>query len=453
MEVLPLKLKDNKFLIIILILIAIFIFIFICFSYIISKEIIYSNIKIQGIDVGSLSKNQAKEKITLHFKDILNDKVLLLSCEEKIWEVPYNEFDANYNIDQSINEAYALGKEGNLFYKIRNYLILNNKGKDISLNIEVNSDKIKERIELLAEEVEEDATDAKIKYEDGEFIITSEKEGVSLQKMETEMLLIDGMKNLSEQVINLPIKHTNPKITATMLKNIKEKMASFTTRFNPDKEERTENLKIASNMINGKVLLPGEIFSAFETIGPITNTNGYKNAPVMINGKLEQDVGGGVCQVVTNVYNVAVRSNLEIIERRHHSFPVSYVTIGQDATIAGDWIDMKFKNTLNHPIYIQIYLSGDNLITNIYGDKEGNTQEIKLETEILEVIPPNITYKKDHTKYTDYFKIEKESKKGYKANVYKVIYHNKKIIKKELLHHDHYKPVHGIIVVGIKGTQ
>ena len=186
----------------------------------------------------------------------------------------------------------------------------------------------------------------------------------------------------------------------------------------------------------------------YETIGPVTKDNGYKAAPVIINGQLKDGVGGGVCQIATNIYNAAIRSNLEIVERRHHGFPVSYVTIGQDATIAGDWIDLKFKNTLDSPIFIEMYLSGDTLVTNIYGEKRGN--KIELKSEIISEILPKTIYKKDNSKYTDYKKVEKESKKGYKVNVYKLTYANGNIIKKELLHHDFYKPVNRIIVIGTK---
>lgn len=443
------KIKNKKIFVVTLILIAIFCFVFTCFSLIVSKERIYPNIKIQGIDVGNLSKDQAKNKISLQFKDTLNSKKLFLSLEGRKWEFTYNEL-ASLDIDETIDNAYALGREGNVFNRIKAYLVLNNKGGNIPLRIETNSEKIEETIDLLAEEIKEEAVDAKINYEDGGFLITPEKSGNSLQIKEAEILILEGLENLTDKTIDLPIDRINPKITKAMLKNIKEKLAGFTTKFNPSNKERSENLELASNMIDGKVLLPGEIFSTYEMIGPITHDNGYKNAPVIIDGQLEQDVGGGVCQIATNVYNAAVRSNLEIIERRHHSFPVSYVPIGQDATIAGNWIDMKFKNTLNYPIYIQMYLSGDNLITNIYGDKEESTEKIEMETEILKEIPPTINYKKDSSKSLSYKKIEKESKTGYKANVYKVTIDKGKVIKRELLHYDYYKPVNGVIIIGTK---
>jgi vancomycin resistance protein YoaR len=450
MEALVSKIKGKKTLIIVLIIFAIFVFVFTCLSIIVSKEIIFPNVKIQGIDVGNLSKSHAREKISQHFKDTLDNRKLLLSKNDRIWEYTYSDFEARFDVDNSIQSAYSLGKEGNIFSRIKSYLTLKNKGENIPLKIALNPYKVKKTIDFLAEDIKEEAVDAKISYEDGVFIITPEISGTSLQEKEAEIIITEGLENLTDKTINLPIDRINPKITEAMLKNIKEKISGFTTKFNKGNKERTENLQIASDMIDGKVLLSGEVFSTYEMIGPVTNDNGYKNAPVIVNGQLENDVGGGVCQVATNVYNAAVRSNLEIVERRHHSFPVSYVTIGQDATIAGDWIDMKFKNTRNYPIYIQMYLSGDNLITNIYGDKEGSTERIELETDILTEIPPTISYIEDSSKFSDYKKVEKESKTGYKVNVYKVSYDNGLVIKKELLHNDYYKPVDGVIIVGSK---
>ncbi|MCQ4699200.1 VanW family protein, partial [Paeniclostridium sordellii] len=100
------------------------------------------------------------------------------------------------------------------------------------------------------------------------------------------------------------------------------------------------------------ILMPGEEFSYNKATGPRSKANGYKDAPVIVNGKIQDGSGGGVCQVSTSIYNSVLYSGLEITQVRNHSLPSSYAPMGKDATVAYDYLDLKFKNTYKHPIYI-----------------------------------------------------------------------------------------------------
>ncbi|MCR1897605.1 VanW family protein [Irregularibacter muris] len=431
-------------------IIAIAILLFCYLGLLVSKDIIYPNIKIEGINIGYLTKEEAKEKITEKYSEKPEEKKLEVFYGKQQWSYTYDQLGVSQDVDKTLEEAYESGKEGNLFHKMNAYISLKSKGKNLSMKVAMDKDKIKEITKKLNEEIKQDAVDAKIKFEKDKFITTKEKNGLALKEEETISLLEESITQKKNQRIELPVITTAPKIKEEMLKGIKEKMVGFSTKFNGSSWQRGQNIKIAASKIDGKIVLPGEVFSINQVISPITKDNGYLDAPVIVDGQLEPGVGGGVCQVSTTMFNAAVRANLEIVERRHHSFPVHYVPIGQDAMISGDWSDMKFKNTLDSPIYIQMYVNGSTLTTNIYGDNNGVYQEIKLQTDILSTLAPKISYKEDKNQYKDYKKEEKTPKTGYKANVYKVIYKNGKQIKKELLHRDYYRPVNGLIVVGTK---
>jgi vancomycin resistance protein YoaR len=129
---------------------------------------------------------------------------------------------------------------------------------------------------------------------------------------------------------------------------------------------RTNNIKIAAANINGNILFPGEIFSANKAIGTRTVEKGYKNAPIFQGGRVVPGLAGGICQLVTTIYNTALDANLQILERKRHGQTVNYVAPGMDATIAGDSIDLKFKNTSKYPIYIQSYVDVNNVTVNFY---------------------------------------------------------------------------------------
>ncbi len=98
--------------------------------------------------------------------------------------------------------------------------------------------------------------------------------------------------------------------------------------------------------------MPGEKFSLNEKAGPRTIAKGWKKAPGIVDGRYEKQPGGGVCQVSGTLYNVLLRAELEILERKHHSWPSSYLPIGLDATISTGGPDLKFKNQYDAPVYI-----------------------------------------------------------------------------------------------------
>ena len=132
----------------------------------------------------------------------------------------------------------------------------------------------------------------------------------------------------------------------------RQNLGGFSTDFSSSAAGRATNVKNACSLINGSVIYPGEQFSVYEAISPITTDNGYQIAGAYENGQVVDSVGGGVCQVATTLYNAVIRAELDIVQRYNHSMIVSYVKPSDDAAIAGTYKDLKFKNNLDNPVYI-----------------------------------------------------------------------------------------------------
>lgn len=167
-----------------------------------------------------------------------------------------------------------------------------------------------------------------------------------------------------------------PYRTTEDMQKINYILSEFSTQFDSRVKGRSENISIAADAIDGTILMPGQEFSFNRTLGPVTISNGYKYAPVIVDGEFVEGVGGGVCQVSTTLFNTALRSGLGITARRNHSLPVAYVPRGTDAAVA-TYLDMKFKNTLNNPIYIQAFVQDSKIVFRVYGSKDDEKQ-IKL---------------------------------------------------------------------------
>ncbi len=141
-----------------------------------------------------------------------------------------------------------------------------------------------------------------------------------------------------------------------------------TPLLNRDKE-RVDNIRLAIKKINGYKLKSGEIFSFNNVVGKRDAGNGYKVAPVIVNGEFDEDMGGGVCQLSSTILNAADRAGMQILERHSHSREVKYVPKGKDAAVNYGHLDLKFKNTTNYTVELKANLQDNKVKVYIYKAK------------------------------------------------------------------------------------
>lgn len=153
------------------------------------------------------------------------------------------------------------------------------------------------------------------------------------------------------------------------------------------------NVALAAKSINGQIIKPDKIFSQNNSIGPFTKIRGYKKGSSYYDGNIVMTEGGGVCKIASVLYNLAVLSNLEIVERYNHSMPINYVPYGQDAAIAYGIKDFKFKNTTEGNILIWSKLIGNRLYMGFYGVVYAPS--VTWNHEITDIVKPPIKYVKN----------------------------------------------------------
>lgn len=151
-------------------------------------------------------------------------------------------------------------------------------------------------------------------------------------------------------------------------------IAEFSTKIYSKDEERQNNINITCKALSAKEIKPGETFSFCDTVGKSTEEKGYKEADIYVEGKKEQGLGGGNCQVSTTLYNAVLKvSELEVIERHQHSGHVPYVEEGKDAAVSYGSYDFKFKNNTNNTIKIIMENTEDNITAKIIKIEEIKT--------------------------------------------------------------------------------
>ena len=162
-------------------------------------------------------------------------------------------------------------------------------------------------------------------------------------------------------------------------------------------ENRTNNLRLSCEAINGIVLNPGDVFSFNEVVGERTADKGYRLATVYSGGESLPELGGGVCQVASTLYYVTLHMDLEQVERKEHMFTVGYVDLGMDATIYWGSLDYKFKNNLDQPIKIQANVDNGTCNITFWGHKPLE-KRVEMAYTVLSTVPWEEVEELDETK-------------------------------------------------------
>ena len=230
-----------------------------------------------------------------------------------------------------------------------------------------------------------DPQNAQYKVENNTVEIVPEKTGRYINKEEAATLL--PLVKEGGEVIKIPYYVSYADITSQMLsdKLFSHTLASYSTNYGGSTANRAANVARAAELINGKVLSPGEIFSFNDTVGDRTVSNGFYTATEYVDGKSVQGIGGGTCQVSTTLYSAALYADLQIVHRENHVMTVGYVPLGQDATVAYGSVDFKFKNTTEYPIKIVATTGGGTITVSIVGTnwEPARTVELKHSTTYI----------------------------------------------------------------------
>ncbi len=407
---------------------------------------IHKNIYVRDINLSNLTKKEAIEKINKTLDD--NSSFLLLFNNEKYVFSKY-DIGTSYNVEEVVEKAYSIGRDKDIVSNIKMKSSLS-MGKKVILDYSIAYDekKLDKYLKELSKKIYIKPTTATIRVINGKIVITKDKNGYKLNKDELKNTIIIKIKDMDNKDEIIPILSVKPLYSYDDLGKIDTVLGSFETCFNKNNYNRSNNIKLAANATSNILLNKGEIFS-FNSYIQRSHINKYlKEAPVIINGKQEKGIGGGMCQVSSTIYNAALYSGLEIINVRNHSIPSPYIAMGRDATVSGGSIDLKFLNKFDAPVFIHNQIIGNKVVCTIYGSKK-DKKNIEIITETTDIFHNRII-RKNSEKYDLGVKtIEQEGRKGYKVQTYRV-YKSTLGNKTEHISQSYYPPQDKIIMYGTR---
>lgn len=372
--------------------------------------------------------------------------------------------------DRYVDDSYSLDeKEGKLIIvngKTGNAINYNNEKENIIKALENNNQNTYDlNIEKkVPQELDVDKVYSEVKREAKDAYIDKT---VSPQKYVAEVVGFDFDVNNLKEVLALPenkeegktiefkvnVIEPNVKLADITADLCKDKLAGYTTYFPAGSYARSNNLKIALSYMNGVVVMPGETYSYNKNIGDTTASKGYQAAATFKGGTTVNEMGGGICQTVSTLYNTVLMANLEIVERHQHGLPVGYVPPSRDATVYSPVLDFKFKNNRETPIKIVTsFTYNGSLNVSIYGTKQDNDPEVILSQKTLSTIPYTTRYEYDPSMPYGSQTVVTAGVNGYTSESYITKKLNGQVISSGILSQDKYNAQQQVIKVGTGGS-
>lgn len=406
----------------------------------------YNNIVIADVEVGNKTIDEAISFVEDHYLYKFLESNLSVSLNEQTFKAPIKNFFIDSNLNDIVETAFNYPKELTFLEKFQ---LLIGKTKKV-FDIQINFDRVAMDafVESIVAQVGHPGQNAMIRMshdkgasDPNKINITPHVPGTHIDKealvQEIEVALNERSSLVIDGAPFMSVKE--PTITTESLQTIDTLIASTDTIFTPGTGSAT-NIKVSAQVIDGILLMPGDTFSFNDSIGNTTLEKGYTYAPSIINSKYVQDLGGGVCQLSSTLYNTALRAGLGSVSRRPHSKPSSYVPLGLDATISWGSIDYQFENTLNYPIYIEAYTKTNRLYVNMYSNSSLKDTKYKIKSEVYKVLSSPVQYITDSTLPKGTKKLVQPGEEGYQVKVIREVYEKDTLKDTEVISYDTYKP-------------
>lgn len=334
------------------------------------KDVVYPRSFIYDINISDLNREEL-EKVINKIEGYILNSTINIKASNGDFKISTNEIISSLNKDDFKKDIINYGKNKSFTKNTKGIIFA--KDKNYKFNIEINEEILNKKIENIATVSNINYKNAKVIINGDDITIQKEKSGYILDEQNLTKSINKKLDNFEKDksiiVVDAKFKEVDAKIKSNDLKSIDKKISEFNTSYSGSSGRRI-NVENAAKKIDDIVLMPGDEFSYEEVIGPVTYENGYKDAPVIINGETSMDVGGGVCQVSSTMYNAQLKAGILPTERRNHSKAVAYVPRGLDATLASGIIDYKFKNTYDYPLVINTYTENSNVYIEFWSNKE-----------------------------------------------------------------------------------
>ena len=376
-------------------------------------------VSVDGISITGMSREEARQTLIDHYPWAMKAQY-----QDDTYEITNL---MTVKIDGLLDEIYSS--------EPKNIYTLDTSGLDTAVDQEIES--MKARWNKAAKNGSISSYDAS----SDSFTFAGEQTGIAINE---EQLKSDIQSALSakqfDKVITVSASEVQPEYSTAAAKQKYKTIGTYTTNTTSNSKRNT-NIRLAAEALNGTIVGPGQEVSFNDTVGQRTEAKGYQGAAAYNNGEVVQEIGGGVCQVSTTLYNAALKAGMKISMRRSHTFEPSYVTPGMDATVSWGGPDFRFINTSSSAIGIKASYSNQTVTVSIYGVpvlEDGVTYSLEAtKTETFDLPEPQ--YEEDQTLQPGQEVVKSKGTQGSRWQVKLVVKQDGQVISSEVDHTATYK--------------
>ena len=416
---------------------------------------------VDGVHIGGMSRAQAEQALNNQAGQAGGGLWLTVQVDDQTWVITPNELPLERNLSAVLDTAYAVGRQGtrdtigstvtpfeyryaHLYHTVKEAPVY------LYTTVTYDSQKLRELVRVIENRINREAEDAQVAtfdFSTRSFTFTQERQGARLDADALYHKIADTLDKKEYtgaiQVFSEPI---TPKVTRVELMNSFALVSTYTTTTTSD-ANRNNNINLAANAVSGTVVMPGETFSFNQATGQRTLEKGYLPAAAIAGGTTVDEVGGGVCQVSSTLFNAAAMADLTILSRSPHTWPSNYVDKGRDATVNWPNLDFSFRNDKATPIFIVAYYSQRQCTVEIYGASIGAGMNIQLSTKLISTTEPPAepVYENNPLLAPGTVQEKKKARTGYVVETYKVYFQNGVETRRDLLCTSNYQMIQQVI--------
>lgn len=406
-------------------------------------------VKIAGVEVGGQTPEEAQVAIAPTTQEMLNATTMTIQYPDYTDVVPVANFGVQADMATALKSMMGVGRGGNMQQRLDQRAAAAQGQIDLPMGYSYDEAVVREKAKLYLDSISREPVSETANFDPSlpeRFTFTEGHMGFQPEEqpfIENIVAAIQTGALSGVQAVGSSVSGDVP-----VEKDVREHtklVAKYTTKVKKN-PARTHNIILATERINGKIVQPGETFSCNDTIGPRTDPNVWKKAPAIQNRVSVMELGGGVCQVSSTLFNAVARADAEMVQWVHHSIPSDYVTIGCDATISTGGPDFKFKNNSDWPMYLVGYYDEEKqeLTFEVWGDPLPDGMSIDIVGEQIGTVPApaGVQYVSDP-------KLVSKARNGKKSQTTKIWYDaNGKEIKREIINKNTYPAVAARVLAG-----
>lgn len=416
------------------------------------SDTIYDGIYLGAVDVSGLTEKEAKNKYNEYLAE-LKDIILSFQLEGEEYEIDMADLSLSAEVDDVIEEALAYGRTGNILKRYREITDISNENIILPVEMSVDEELLMESLNEIFSDYIVPASEATLEMSSGELTIVGGEDG---REIDTEATIdalwsaIESWNGNQKLEVDVAMNDIEPEHSTDELSQVTDVLGSFETTYSASDTSRNNNIANAANKISGVVVYPGEEFDTMSLLVPFTVENGWSYAGAYLNGEVISDIGGGICQVSTTLYNAVLEAELEVTERYPHSMAVGYVQLSADAALNEGTKNFCFKNDTEAPIFVYAYAANGVIHVSIYGKEyRDENRTIEYKNEILSVISPGDPIETvDESLPSDYRAVTQSAHTGYSAKLWKYVYEDGELVDTILVNTSYYSASAERVTVG-----